>query len=577
MIIKPNFSHDNLIPLSEYPRPQFKRDSYLSLNGTWEYAITSTEVKPQNFDGTILVPFSPETQLSTVNKVVKKGDFLHYKRTFTLDKHFLKDRVLINFGAIDQTAKVFINGEFIGEHFGGYNAFSFDITSFIIRGENEIYILVTDDCTSDIYGRGKQSIKSRGFWYHSTSGIWQSVFIESVNDNYITKLKLTPNYDEKVLKILATSSLNKDITIVLQTETKPIKYTFKSNEEFIIDVSSFKEWSPSSPELYPFTLTSGKDKVESYFGLRKFSKEKINDKYYFTLNNKPFFFNGLLDQGYFEGSYTPKTNLEMYNEVKKVKELGFNMLRKHIKVEPMLWYYYCDILGVTVWQDMINGGKPYSPIRIALFPFININLDDTNYKLMGRDNPLSREQYYIEGDEMVENLYNVVSLALYSPFNEGWGQFDSVKATKHFKELDSTRLYDHASGWLDKGAGDVNSKHIYFRKCTPNNDYKRVLALTEFGGYSFPLKNHTFTSKKFGYKMFNDSNALLKAYKNLYYNEVFPLIKNEGLSATVYTQLTDVEEEINGLFTFDRVLKIDENELKKINKDLYKVFEESVK
>ncbi len=576
MIIKPNFSSDNSIPLSEYPRPQFKRDSYLSLNGWWEYAITLTLDKPKSFDGEILVPYSPETQLSTVNKTVKKGEFLHYRRTFNIDKHFLKDRVLINFGAVDQTAKVFINGNFIGEHFGGYNAFSFDITNFTVLGENEIYIVVTDDCTSDIYGRGKQHQKPKMLWYTATSGIWQSVWLESVNENYITKLKITPNYDEKVLKIFATTSLNKDITIAIETETKPKKHTFKSGEEFLIDVSYCKEWSPSSPELYPFTLTSGKDKVESYFGLRKFSKEKINGKYYFTLNNKPFFFNGILDQGYFEGSYTPKTNLETFNEVKKVKELGFNMLRKHIKVEPMLWYYYCDILGVTVWQDMINGGKPYSPLRIALFPFIKFNLDDTDYKLMGRDNPLSRKQYYYESEEMIENLYNVVSLALYSPFNEGWGQFDSVKATNHFKKLDNTRLYDHASGWLDKGVGDVNSKHIYFRKCAPKNDGERVLALTEFGGYSFPLENHTFTDKKFGYKMFKDSNAFLKAYKNLYYNEVFALIKNEGLSATVYTQLTDVEEEINGLFTFDRVLKIDESELIKINNELYKVFEESV-
>ncbi|MBO5889713.1 MAG: glycoside hydrolase family 2, partial [Clostridia bacterium] len=309
--------------------------------------------------------------------------------------------------------------------------------------------------------------------------------------------------------------------------------------------------------------------------LRKFSKQEIDGKHYFTLNNKPFFYNGLLDQGYFEGSYTPKSNLDLYNEIKSVKDLGFNMLRKHIKVEPMLWYYYCDILGITVWQDMINGGKQYSPLRIALLPFIKVNLDDTNYKLMGRDNPLSREQYYFEALEMMENLYNVVSLALYTPFNEGWGQFDAVKTTDYLKTIDNSRLYDHASGWIDKNSGDVYSRHIYFRKCAPINDKKRVLALTEFGGYSFPLKDHTFTDKKFGYKMFNNNSDFTKAYKNLYYNEVFPLIKNQGLSATVYTQLTDVEEEINGLFTFDRVLKMDKEVLIKINKELYEIFEKT--
>ncbi len=577
MILKPIFSSENSIPLPEYPRPQFKRESYLPLNGLWDYAITRASEAPFNFDGQILVPYSPETELSTVNRTVKKGDFLHYRRAFILEKPFLKDRVLINFGACDQTCKVYINELFIGEHLGGYNAFTFDITSAIKQGENEIRLVVTDDCTSDVYGRGKQHPSPKMLWYKQTSGLWQSVWLESVNENYVKKLKFTPDYDSKALKILAISSLGKDITLELQTETKPIKQILKSGVEAVIDVSSCKEWSPDSPELYPFTLKSGKDRVESYFGLRKFSKAMFNGKLLFTLNDKPFFYNGILDQGYFDGGYTPRSNFEFYSEIKKVKELGFNMLRKHIKVEPMLWYYYCDILGVTVWQDMINGGKPYSPLRIAIFPFVKLNLDDNNYKLMGRDNPLSRKQYYFEAEEMLENLYNVVSLALYSPFNEGWGQFDSVKATEHFKELDGSRLYDHASGWLDKGAGDVNSKHVYFRKCALKNDKKRVLALTEFGGYSFPLENHTFTSKKFGYKMFKNKTDFTKAYKNLYFSEVFALIENEGLSATVYTQLTDVEEEINGLFTFDRVLKIDEAELVNINNELYKIFDKSAK
>lgn len=572
MIIKPNFNLDNLIPLSEYPRPQFKRDSYLTLNGEWDYAINNSSEKPLNYDGKILVPYSPETELSTVNKTLHGGEFLHYRRVFTLSKDFLKDRVLINFGACDQVCKAYINGSFVGEHKGGYNAFSFDITNLIVKGENEIYLLVTDDCNSDVYGRGKQRYNNGGIWYKPTSGLWQSVWLESVYDNYIKSLRLLPNYDDKTLNVKVVTSNDEDCTIVLENEETTFKYKVKSNESIDIDVSSFKEWSPDNPELYPITLTSKKDKVESYFGLRKFSKEFIDGKWYFTLNNKKFFYNGLLDQGYFEGSYTPKTNFDLYNEIKSVKDLGFNMLRKHIKVEPMLWYYYCDILGVTVWQDMLNGGKQYSPIRLALFPFIKVDLNDENFKVFGRENEESRKQYYYEATEMMDNLYNVVSLALYSPFNEGWGQFDSVKVTEYLRSIDPSRLYDHASGWIDKDAGDVNSKHIYFRKAKPKNDNKRVLALTEFGGYSYPLENHTFTSKKFGYKLFKEGNSFTKAYENLYRNEVFPLIENEGLSATVYTQLTDVEEEINGLFTFDRVLKIDKDVLIKINSDLYDTF-----
>jgi hypothetical protein len=281
-----------------------------------------------------------------------------------------------------------------------------------------------------------------------------------------------------------------------------------------------------------------------------------------------------LDQGYWvDGLYTPPSNKAMYDEILAVKNLGFNMLRKHIKVEPMLWYYYCDVLGILVWQDMINGGGSYPSIRIMLAPFINLRLDDKNYKKMKR-NDKSRKQYYFEAEEMMSQLNNVTSLCLYTPFNECWGQFDAVNVTNHLKNIDSTRLYDHASGWQDKYAGDLCSKHIYFRKVKMKNDSKRILALTEFGGYSYPVDGHVFSSKKFGYKIFNDKDKLQKRYADLYKNEIIPLIKNEGLCATVYTQLTDVEDEINGLFTYDRLLKFDADFLINLNNLVYKSFNE---
>ena len=321
----------------------------------------------------------------------------------------------------------------------------------------------------------------------------------------------------------------------------------------------------------------GEDKVESYFGMRSFSTVTVDGKKCFGLNGKPIFHNGLLDQGYFhDGIYTPKSNKIYYDEIKNLKELGFNMLRKHIKVEPYLWYYYCDILGMLVWQDMINGGDKYSNLQIILCPFLNLHLDDTNYKRRKRANPLSREFYMIEAKGLIDTLYNCVSLCLWTPFNEAWGQFDSYRIWQELSAYDQTRHFDHASGWQDTGGGDLCSKHIYFRKLKMKNDGKRILALTEFGGYSHTVENHVFTDKKFGYKSFNDKIKLQNAYNNLYKNEVIPLIKSQLLGATVYTQVSDVEDEVNGLYTYDRVLKFDPEKIKRINMEVYKAFDETV-
>lgn len=575
MIFTPEFNENGV--LSEYPRPQKKRDSYFLLNGKWEYAVNKTEDLLNDFDGEILVPYSPESELSGVKRQLKKDEVLHLKKRFVLPDGFNEGRVFLYVGACDQTCKVYLNGSFLYENNDGYTAFTVELKG-IKEGDNVLYFTVKDDASSDVYGRGKQKYKRGGIWYTAISGIWKTCFLESTPDFYVKDFTYDVDYDNRTLTV--SCDLNypeKSAYVSVIDQNTEVSGGFTVNGKVTLNVDGLKPWSPSSPDLYKVIITAGDDKVESYFGLRKFSKKQIDGKWYFTVNDTPVFFSGLLDQGYYhDGIYTPKSNKAMYDELCLIKKAGFNMLRKHIKVESALWYYYCDVLGIAVFQDMLNGGKPYKLLRIALAPFLNLRLNDKNYKSMGRDNIKSREQYYFEAERMMDELKNVTSLYLYTPFNEAWGQFDSTKNVERFKRKDASRLYDHASGWQDTGSGDCNSKHVYFRKLNLKNDGKRVLFLSEFGGYSLYVKGHTFSDKKFGYKSFNDQKAFRKAVKKLYIDEVVPMIKKEGLSAICYTQVSDVEDEINGLFTYDRVLKIDVGEMAEINRTLYKTFNDSL-
>lgn len=550
---------DKNCPLSEYPRPQFVRDSYLNLNGMWQVAFCKTAHIPAKFDYDICVPFSPECPLSGVNRVLAHDEYLVYNKAFTLADGFNKGRVFINFGAVDQIAKVLLNGKEVGTHHGGYTPFTFEITDYLVDGENVLNVIVTDVCEDNQYSRGKQRTKRGGIWYSPQSGIWQTVWLESTPVDYIKSFRITPDYDNEQVSFEFEGTQNVEILIydgkdlVADTTDKTVK------------IENFKSWSPESPFLYDVVFKTENETVKSYFGMRKFSTGvDENGVPRLFLNNKPYFVNGLLDQGYYpDGFLTPPANAAMEFDVKSVKEWGFNMLRKHIKVEPMLWYHYCDVNGIIVWQDMVNGGDNYG-LEIGVLPFIGVNLDDTNYATFHRTDAKARELYYVELKEMVDALYNCPCIGLWVPFNEGWGQFDSAKAYRLLKQWDSTRVVDSASGWHDRGVTDVISKHIYFTPIVVSKKDKPWL-LTEFGGLGLKLKGHTFNDKMFGYKIYFSQKSLTSAYARLFNRTIIPQIP-KALAGTVYTQVTDVEDELNGILTYDRkVLKIDLDVLQDIN------------
>ncbi len=559
LLTKWSRSFDREHPLPEYPRPQFVRDSYLSLNGTWKYVIKNNSGRPMRYLADITVPFSPETEISGVCRALKPTEYLFYLKKFTLPDGFNKGRVFVNFGAVDQLATVFLNGKEVGEHKGGYTPFKFELTDYLIEGENKLEVKVQDFTDTRSYSRGKQKTKRGGIWYTAQSGIWQSVWLESTPVEHLESVKITPDYDNEQVSFEYFGTDDVEVliydgdTLIADTTDKTVK------------IPDFKSWSPESPFLYNVVFKACGESIKSYFGMRKFSVgvDENGIKRLF-LNNKPYFHNGLLDQGYYSDGYlTPPTNQAMENDVLFAKNAGFNMLRKHIKIEPLLWYHYCDVNGILVWQDMVNGGGEYG-LEVSVIPFVNIKLDDTNYRNFHRVEKEGRDLYYQELNETINHLYNCPCIAMWVPFNEGWGQFDSAKAYEMVKKLDPTRVVDTTSGWHDMGASDVISKHIYFMPIKVKAG-DRPYVLSEFGGFSMKIPNHTFNDKMFGYKIYKSKVSLTNAYEKLYNNVIIPQIK-KGLSATVYTQVTDVEDELNGLMTYDReIVKIDIEKLKKIN------------
>ncbi len=558
------------IPHSEHPCPQRMRKDWVCLNGAWDFYKTNT-LGAKEDEGKILVPFSPESLLSGLgeNFCLKSGEMLVYSRKFTVAESWLKGVTKLHFGAVDSECSVLVNGESAGAHTGGYTAFSLDITPLLRAGENELVVYCKDEGTRNGDARGKQSDKRGGIWYTPQSGIWQTVWLENMPKRHIEGLKITPSVTEKSVTVQADCD-GAEMEITVYDSEKEIL-----REKFVDEITlsyDFELWSPENPKLYDFTLTSETgDCIRSYFGVRSFGvcTDSQGTKR-LTLNGKPYFFNGVLDQGYFsDGMLTYPSDKAMLDELTMLKDMGFNTVRKHIKIEPMRWYYHCDRLGLVVWQDFVNGGGEYKFSHIALFPFLGFKHRDDDYKYFARENEGGRYAFKRMVDETLAQLYNCPCIGVWVPFNEGWGQFDSAFYTEYIKAQDSTRIIDSVSGWHDQGEKKtaLKSLHIYYTPLKVPKD-KRPVVLSEFGGYSMKMQGHTFAEKEFGYKKFKTQEKLVNALRKLYLKKLKPLIK-KGLCGCIYTQVSDVEEEINGLVTYDRaVLKVPVAEMKKINAEI---------